>query len=267
MTIAGGMVCRDGILVYADTEWTASTLKIQRAKHWYLADTSGRLKCVIAGSGSEDHLRMAIQTFWSALLQTDVKTVRTSNVQGALQTALNHVYNSHIYPDPRGMQKDFGIIMGVSTPDDPPFLFKTSGTAILLADSYEYVYLGSGTEMAMYLSSRLDVRGIPTSAGEYLAAFVLWEVKRHVQTCGGDSVIYRLLKDGTFQYRGEGHLWDCEQYFAATDRKVQRLRVRTANLELSDDEFEKKLAEFCEDLRALRKSRLTKLEAENRLTL
>jgi hypothetical protein len=267
MTIAGGMVCSDGILVYADTEWTAATLKIQRAKHWYLVDTSGRLKCVIAGAGDEDHLRLAIQTFWAAILQMNGSKLRTHDVRDALQTALNDVYNNYIYRDPRGARKDFGIIMGVSTPEDPPLLFKTSGTGILLADSYEYVYLGSGTDMAMYLSSRLEVTGISTDVGRYVASFVLWEVKRHVPTCGGDTVIYRLLNDGSMNYSAEGDLWDSEQYFAATDRKVQRIRVHTANLESSDEEFEKKLTDFCDDLRALRKTRQVKLQAEKGLSL
>ena len=265
MTIAGGMVCEDGILVYADTEWTASTLKVQRGKHWFLGGNK-RLKCVIAGAGEEDHLRLAIQNFWTVLLKADQDKLRTNDVHEALQQAINSVYNQHIYPDPRGDQKEFGIIMGVSTPDDPPLLFKTSGTAILLSDSYEYVYLGSGSEMAMYLSSRLDVRGVPTSVGEYLAAFILWEVKQHVQTCGGNSVIYRLLKDGRLRYRGEGDMLDVEDYFASIDRKVQRIRVHAANLEQSEEQFEKKLAEFADGLRTLRKARLVKLEAEKNLT-
>lgn len=99
MTIAGGMVCCDGVLVYADTEWTASTLKIQRAKHWFLGG-SDRLKCVIAGAGDEDNLRLAIQRFWVELLNTDQSKIRTRNAHRALESALQHVYSQCIYPDP-----------------------------------------------------------------------------------------------------------------------------------------------------------------------
>ena len=258
-------MCEDGIVVYADTEWTSSTLKTQRGKHWRLG-AADRLKCVIAGAGDEDNLRMAIQGFWATLLNIDEAKIRTSDVHNALEAVLSDVYNKHVYPDPKGAAREFGVIMAVWTPDDPPLLFKTTGTGILVSQDYEYVYIGSGTEMAMYLSSRLDVRGVPTSVGELIAAFILWEVKQHVQTCGGNSVIYRLLKDGRLQCRGEGDILDFEHYFSTIDRKVQRIRVHTANLEQSNEEFERKLAGFCDDLRALRKVRLEKLELEKDLT-
>ncbi len=264
MTVAGGMVCADGILVYADTEWTASTMKIQRAKHWALGGSKD-VQCVIAGAGNEDSLRLAIQTFWTAMLQLDADKIRTKDIYGGLEKALEYVYTKHIYPDPNSAEKDFGMIVGMATANDEPMLLKTAGTGIIISDSYEYVYMGSGTEMAMYLSSRLDVRGVPIDVGELVAAFVLWEVKRHIQTCGGDTVIYK-IKKGDIKYRAEGDIRDFEEHFSAIDRKVQRIRVRTANLEQTDEEFDKKLAEFCDDLRALRKARLEKLRLEKDLT-
>ena len=264
MTLAGGMVCEDGVLVYADTEWTASTLKIQRAKHWALAGSKA-IQCVIAGAGDEDHLRLAIQEFWAGILQLDENTVTIAQVMQVLHQALHHVYTTHIYPDPNGAGKDFGMIVGISSPKESPTLLKTIGTGIVISDSYEYVYIGSGMEMAMYLSSRLDVRGISTAVGELMSAFVLWEVKRHVQTCGGDTVIYKLNQQG-MKYRGEGDIRDFEDHFASIDRKIQRIRVQTADLDQTDKEFDEKLAKFCDDLRAFRKIRLEKLKGEGDLT-
>jgi hypothetical protein len=84
VTVAGGMVCSDEILVYADTEWTATTMKIQRAKHWALVG-AGEFKCVIAGAGDEDNLRLAIQTFWAAVLQLKVKKISLADAMRALE--------------------------------------------------------------------------------------------------------------------------------------------------------------------------------------
>lgn len=270
MTIAGGMLCDDGILVYADTEWTASTMKIQRGKHWALIDTEGRINGVVAGAGDEDMLRLAIQTWWSALLQIKKPKLTIGDATACLETALHYVYTQHIYPDPNGEDKEFGMIVGISTPDEDPMLFKTRGTALLVSDSYEYVYLGTGSEMAMYLSSRLDVRGVSIAVGELIAAFILWEVKQHIKSCGGASVIYALWKPGAggkMLYRTEGDIRDYQDYFSAIDRAVQRVRVRTADLEQPEEEFEKKLASFCESLRSLRKIRLDKLAGEKNLRL
>jgi hypothetical protein len=267
MTIAGGMVCKDGVLVYADTEWTASTMKIQRGKHWALGGGSGEFKCVIAGAGDEDYLRLAIQTFWAELNTSGKKDLRTGDAIDALRNSINAVYTNQIYPDPKGAGKEFGMVVGISTPQDKPMLLKTVGTGILLSDSYEYVYLGAGMEMGMYLTSRLHVSGMPIATGELMAAFILWEVKQHIKTCGGDTVIYKLDDAGNMQYRAEGDIRDFQDHFSSIDRQVQRIRVHTANLESSNDEFEAKLAGFSDDLRALRKVRLEKLSGERNLKL
>jgi hypothetical protein len=44
------------------------------------------------------------------------------------------------------------------------------------------------------------------------------------------------------------------------ERPKKRIRVHTGDLQQTNDEFEKKHAKFCEDLRALRKVRLEKLK-------
>jgi hypothetical protein len=178
---------------------------------------------------------------------------------------LEFVYKKHVYPDPNGAEKDFGMMIGISTPEEGPTLLKTAGTGVLVSDSHEYIYLGSGMEMAMYLSSRLYVQGISTDVGELMAAFILWEVKWHIKTCGGDTVIYR-LKRGDMKYRAEGDIRDFEEHFSSIDRKVQRIRVRTADLQQTDEEFDKKLSEFCSELKALRRVRLEKLKGEKDLT-
>lgn len=114
-----------------------------KGKYWRLGGVP-RLRCVLAGVGDEDNLRLAIQAFWAHLLQRDAAKIRTRDVHERLQAALTEVYTNHVRPNPNSREGDFGILIGVSTPDDLPMLFKTAGTGILIADSYEYVYLGSG---------------------------------------------------------------------------------------------------------------------------
>jgi len=96
VTIAGGMVCTDGVLVYADTEWTATTMKIQRGKHWVLGGGSEQIKCVIAGAGDEDYLRLAIQTFWAELNTGEKRDLRTGDAIDALRKSITAVYTNHI---------------------------------------------------------------------------------------------------------------------------------------------------------------------------
>lgn len=82
--------------------------KIQRAKHWVVADLDRQFNCVIAGAGSEDSLRLAIQTWLATLIQqhADRPKVTIVELTNALRSALQYVHTQHIHPE-------FGMIIGL----------------------------------------------------------------------------------------------------------------------------------------------------------
>jgi hypothetical protein len=259
VTIAGGMVCADGVILYADTEWSCATMKIQRPKHWRLGTIPGRLRCAIAGAGDEDYLRLAIQ-FLKAGLKNVQSPLRSSHVFQALSQAIRDVYTNHIYPDPNGNDNEFGMLVAVSTPEDAPVIFKTVGTGLLIVDDYEH--LGVGYEMAGYLISKIFMSEMPIAVAELLAAYVLWEVKSHVQACGGDTVLYALGNDGSFRYRPYGHIRDLEEHFGDFEKLIRNVRLQAANLEITDEEFSKILDGFTLNAKQYRQARIAKRDAE-----
>jgi 20S proteasome alpha/beta subunit len=262
VTIAGGMVCADGVILCADTEWTASTLKIQRQKHWRIETRDGSLRLAVAGAGVEDLVEFALQRLQAQITENQSLTIK--DVYDGLQSVLNYVYREHVYPIPRWEDNDFGLLLAVySAQDNRPVLFKTANTTILSVDSY--VYLGVGREFASYLTQKMFMNGMPLEVATYLASYVLWETKQHVQTCGGDSIIYRLKNDGTMQYLGYGEIRDYETHFDDFDRTIQRLRLQTVNLELEDVKFERTLSDFAEEARLFRAARQVKDMAEKKI--
>lgn len=271
MTIAGGMVCADGVLLFADTEWTASTLKIQRPKHWAIGLTDGSLTCAAAGAGDEDYVKFALQRLVVALgeqaseLHDKGQSIRNRQVLRTLEETLAATYQQHIYPDPRGADHEFGLVMAVSDVDKKPALLKTSGTTVVLSDSYEYVYLGSGAEFASYLTQKMWRDQMPLDLATYLASYVLWETKQHVKYCGGESVIYRLKQSGAMQFLGPGEVRDYESHFEDFDRLVQRIRLQSVNNEMKDEQFEEVLADFCRDVRFFREARAARAKVEKKM--
>ncbi len=271
MTIAGGMVCSDGVLLYADTEWTASTLKIQRPKHWSIGLTDGSLICAAAGAGNEDYVKFALQRLVVALgeqageLHDKGEDIRTQQVLRTLEETLRGTYEQHIYPDPRGATLEFGLVMAMSDADKNPVLLKTSGTTVVLSDSYEYIYLGSGAEFASYLTQKMWRDEIPLDLATYLASYVLWETKQHVKYCGGESIIYKLKKGGGMQFLNHGEVRDYESHFEDFDRLVQRIRLQSVNTEVKEEQFEEVLSDFCRDVRFFREARAARAEVEKKM--
>src|SRR5260370_2724350 len=94
VTIAGGMVCKDGILLYTDTEFTAATIKIHRAKQWLTIITNpDRLRLCAAIAGDEEYARLTLhQMFKGIELIADKESFRTQDVVESLSGALLNTY-------------------------------------------------------------------------------------------------------------------------------------------------------------------------------
>jgi hypothetical protein len=194
------------------------------------------------------------------------ESLTTKIVFDELETVLDFLYKKHIYPDPNGADQHFGLMVATSDAKDRhPVLFKTAGTAVLVSDRYEYVYLGSGAEFASYLTQKMFCARMPLEVGTYLASYVLWQTKNHVKYCGGESVIYVLRNDGTMGWLNYGEIRDYEMHFEDFDRIIQRLRLQSVAPDIKDDEFEKILESFVRDAKLFRAARQAKNEAEKNI--
>jgi len=265
MTITGGFVCGDGVLLFADTEWTWTTLKIQRAKHW--RSHTPEMRFAAAAAGNENSIQVVVQHLMVGLnaLQEKRNELLQQDVYVALETILGSFYEKHVYRVPGGDANELALMVAVATPREPPVLYRTSGTSVSVCDSYHYI--GAGAEMAAYLTSKMWRDAVPYAAAQYLAAYIPWEVKNHVIYCGGDSVIYSLGIDGTMRYLASADVRDFEEHFANIEKSVSNVRLRTADLEASDETFAEIMREFCEEITELRKIRLEKLKGELKINV
>jgi hypothetical protein len=116
-------------------------------------------------------------------------------------------------------------------------------------------HIGCGWEMATYFASRTYLPGISLEIAQRLAAYIIWEVKHHVPSCGGDSIIYQLTNGGHLQYRGWGDIRDLERHFLDVEKRIGSLRLNTANLEMTDEAFDHSLRSFAHDMRLSRRAR------------
>jgi hypothetical protein len=84
------MVCSDGVLLYADTEFTLSTMKIQRAKQWVaLTFDPNRLRLAAAIAGDEDYARLTLHQMTKGIeMAAGRQPIRLQHVVDALSAAL-----------------------------------------------------------------------------------------------------------------------------------------------------------------------------------
>lgn len=66
-------------------------------------------------------------------------------------------------------------------------------------------------------------------------------------------------------YLSYGEIRDYETHFDTFDRIIQRLRLQIVNLELTDDEFEKRLSNFTRDVKLFRAARQATNVAEKKI--
>ena len=191
MTIALGLICRDSVVLAADTEITGFTGKWHREKIRNCVWTS-QIGIATIFAGAVEFALMACDKIFPRLLHA---TREMPSILDVIERTIREVYEGPVAAFPGPDKPSFSLLIGVRLPDDDLVHFiKTSDTAVRRADSFEAI--GIGAELARYLGSKLFRGGMPVQEGAVLAAYVLHEVKNNVVGCGGSSLILSLEPNG-----------------------------------------------------------------------
>lgn len=191
MTIALGLICRDSVVLAADTEVTGFTGKWHREKVRNCVWTS-QIGIATVFAGTVEFALMACDKIFPRLLHS---TPELPLVLDVIEGTIREVYEGPVAAFPGPDKPNFSLLIGLRLRDhDFVNFIKTSDTAVRRADSFESI--GIGEELARYLGSKLFRGGMPVEEGAVLAAYVLHEVKNNVVGCGGSSLILALEPNG-----------------------------------------------------------------------
>jgi 20S proteasome alpha/beta subunit len=253
MTIAAGLVCSDGVVLFADTEMSLSTFKLGGAKAFVC--TKGKVKVGVVGAGHTDYIEHAI----TEICRTVHDCNSTVSAYRSICKVLVDVHKEHIYPDPNASKHSIQLLIGVSEPGNKALLFKTFNTVVNKVYSFEAI--GTGWELASYLLDKSYRESVTVAGGVVVATKVLLETKRYVQGCGGDShVIY--MSDGIADFVAEDQIEDRERYLKAFDQAIEPVMMAGPDLKVTQNEFMQLIAKSAQTLETLRSTKFLQIQNE-----
>lgn len=260
MTIAAGLMCSDGILLCADTEHTDYVAKYQKEKIFQFQN-----QLVLAGAGSSDFIRMTFDKLCDEFRSS--QPANPSEARDVIETLVLDIHSRHIFQfyQPNDQSRpSLDLVIGARCSNGDLALVKTLDSTASLAPFYEAV--GNGRALFEYWASLLYRPDLTIDLVSYIALFILREVKRTVQGCGGFSFTTSLAKDPA--HERQWSLADENGLFAGFPQSIAPLLTYCRDLRKDDKEFHEAVDRFAAGLRMIRqmewqKHNMNKIMAEN----
>jgi 20S proteasome alpha/beta subunit len=227
MTIAIGVLCSDGIVLGADTEYTGA-IKQPGAKVWgiHAEPSDGSVSCGLAGSGDGILLRSMRDRIGNALNGATTH----ADVVSVVEEQVVQLYQKHVFPNPAFNDKNQAVNLVIGARDKNSFgLYETSGSA--LAASERYACVGYGSDLGSYLlETLLDKKPPTTLIATALVTYVIKQAKAYSLYCGGDTYILTMQHEGELSYVPLMHIALMERQFVDADTPKASISLAAAGL-------------------------------------
>jgi 20S proteasome alpha/beta subunit len=253
MTIAAGFICRDGIVLATDTQYSVGgLLKTDGPKLFNVAERSD-LSVVIAGAGSVPFMRMAVGEIEAALRQMPDGTATLPKAKKVIEDVLMNVFAVHVYPVP-GDRPEFELLVGIWTQPDGLHLFRTYLTTVVPASDYACIGVGVYvSHFALSLMYRMDVGATEAT---FLAVYCIKAAKDYVDGCGKRTRIQVIRRDGKIQRVYPNEIRDTEDYCEELCEAMQFFVLGTDYENLEDSSLDVLMGEFREAIVRFREKQI-----------
>ncbi len=257
MTIAAGFVCRDGIVICADSEVTNDLDKYEESKIFTMASVTGPT-VVFAGSGWTDFIKMTVSK-----IKIQGQFAKTADeIEEIIEDVVMKVHRNHIRHYPSDPKPFISLLIGIKDGGDLRLL-QTSGTSIRPVTVS--AFLGAGETLGHYLSRGLSPEREPADKAALLAVQILEQVKSSVPGCGGKfSEVTILPEQGRLRRIPPSQLLDIEFRGREFNGILKPLLMSFSDASTADEDFEATFAEFdrqCHKLRQDAKDRMERARA------
>jgi hypothetical protein len=255
MSIAAGMLCRGGLMLCADTEMGAWTHTLHEGKIKRFQCPGG--KVVVAYAGHSAFSISAIQR-----CERDLQHVDPPHTLEELERILEDEYRRHVLSHPDHATDgtlSYRMLIGFWCPSNKARLFVTTQTA--MHEIHTYDCIGMGDYLGHYLIRPHFIQWLEERDALSLSAVMLAGVKGYVEGCSGLSCFVGLRDDGSIgdafgmpapiiQPRTSVEWIDYSskayQYLAG------KLFMASANMQMSDSDFQKNLEYFTREITEMR---------------
>jgi 20S proteasome alpha/beta subunit len=207
MTIALGILARDGVVIAADTQegggypggMKTSGYKILSRIIQSVSPPVDR-SFAVTGAGSAGYLDALNQEFADVFhREHEPKKIEAAFRDSTHDFYHRHMLPLHVLPESRQPFADWIIGVTWSGLRGKPSLFATEHSTLRRCKGF--VAAGAGREHASMLLSRVIPRSglMPVERAAYLAAYVVFHVKEHIEGCGKHTHVV-VLQNGHGEY-------------------------------------------------------------------
>jgi len=197
MTIAAGFCYAEGIVVCADSQFTAGNSKVVGEKTGRFTASWGQ---VIASFEGNAHY--AVTAFQICQNRRESDDVRSDPIEG-LRTLLHDHYHHSVFAHPDYADKpedfDYTLFLGIRIQDEDPRLFKVTFGELKEMGGFDCA--GAGEEWARTIMQYLFRPGLKAREAVCLASYVLAHVKVRAQYVGGPTSIKLMTKTEVIDIR------------------------------------------------------------------
>jgi 20S proteasome alpha/beta subunit len=259
VTLIAGMVCRDGIVIAADSEQSNFYRKSNVPKlESYdaiqslapaLAGISSGSSLIIAGAGNGELADYASHK----IVKEAPKILSDDDVETSLENILSDIFGKRFPVYKADDLEEFRLLIAIKAPDTDRFrLFSTYGPTVVERKKF---VLGSGV-LVDYVLDQIYDSSMATDDGVAAALLLLGIAKKYVNGVGGDSKVGVLSKDGSVRLKPSFEVTDEENILArhskiANTLMLAMMRTRTE----TDNQWDEHLKQFCEEIRKLREEK------------
>jgi hypothetical protein len=199
VTIAGGILCPDGIVLCADTQETIGTFKRQVPKLVELPLVSPDVRAVAVGSTDD-------AVFLDGLLEKlsseiDLTDGHLAQVRDAIEdTVLKYcskVWPLYTTPESRPLAH---LLLGLKTIDGLSLLEVLTPN---VRNIPKFEFVGDGKDIANYKAKHFFTAVMPAEVAAGVLAFILAVVKDNNVFCGGPTQMAVIRSDGSISHKDD----------------------------------------------------------------
>lgn len=250
MTIAIGMLTKDGVILAADTLFTDGLTKSYGQKVSVLMLPEFSVGFAIAGS--QPVAMMALDECRDGLMGIPPERGNIHSVLAVIKSVVKRTQREQVDPVPAEERNGyrFNMLIGFTKNGHKTELLATHGASVFPVD--QYYCLGIGSHIGQHvIEPSYDPFMSSRSAG-YLAAYAMAAAKERVDGVGGDSHIVALHNGGFSSKIVDLNIDLFERQASEFQRKSQALFLGTMNAELPDPQYLKAREDFTEYLDSAR---------------
>jgi 20S proteasome alpha/beta subunit len=249
MTIAIGLMCRDGIVLCADTQETYGNFKWSVEK--LVIDVTHGFPLLIAGAGFGPAIDAATERIIDELAGGVDQKAAVSSIRDILREIIER--DLGIYPTERRDDLNFKLLIAAKFTDRRPTLLATDGS--LLKTVPHFSIIGSGeietlAAQTLYRTNLINSEpDLDIEEGKTLAAYITYLGKTQTNVIGGRSKIATLTWSGEIR---QAQLWEIpriEDFFSWYRRRSGELMLACADPEWSFASFNTFLNTFTDEIR------------------